>query len=68
MLSSRSVNVFGFISIGIMIIMLLLIWRQAVPPSMYVPFFLVAVGLFIIRIVLRIMVSRAERRGEGEEN
>jgi len=67
MITTKMVNVFGFVSIGIMVILLLLIWQQAVPPSLYIPFFLIAVGLFIVRIVLRVLAGRAERRDEEEE-
>jgi hypothetical protein len=66
MITTRTVNVFGFISIAIMVILLLLIWQQLVPRSLYIPFFLIAIGLFIVRIVLRVIVARAERGGEED--
>lgn len=75
MLNPRFVNVYGFIAIGAMTLMLVLIVAKVVPPRMYTTLFYAAVALFAIRIGLRIALARqkkkeAERSGEekkGEE-
>lgn len=61
MLNQKSVNSFGFIAVGLMAVMLVLIWAQLVPRSMYVPLFLIAAALFLARITLRLVLARQER-------
>jgi Flp pilus assembly protein TadB len=71
MLNPRGVNVYGFVAIGAMTLMLVLVVAKVVPPRMYSPLFYAAVALFAIRIVLRIALARqkkkeAELSGEGK--
>lgn len=66
MITQKTVNVFGFLSIAVMIIMLILIWRQMVPVSYYMPMFIFALALFIIRIVMRVMLTRRQKRPPAE--
>jgi hypothetical protein len=61
MLNQKSVNTFGFIAVGLMAVMLVLIWAQLVPRSMYMPLFLIAAALFLARITLRLVLARQER-------
>ena len=61
MLNQKSVNSFGFIAVGLMAVMLVLIWAQLVPRSMYMPLFLIAAALFLTRITLRLVLARQER-------
>jgi hypothetical protein len=61
MLNQKSVNTFGFVAVGLMAIMLVLIWAQLVPRSMYIPLFLIAAALFLARITLRLVLARQER-------
>jgi hypothetical protein len=61
MLKARTVNIYGFIAIGIMLLMLVLIWAQLVPRSMYISMFLVAVALFLIRVTMRLVLARQAR-------
>ncbi len=61
MLNQKSVNTFGFVAVGLMAIMLVLIWAQLVPRSMYMPLFLIAAALFLARITLRLVLARQER-------
>ncbi len=60
-ITARTVNNLGYISITVMMAMLLLLWFGIVPESFTVPFFVVALGLFLTRIVLRIKLARSER-------
>jgi hypothetical protein len=58
----KALNTFGYISIGIMTVMLLLLWFNIVPQSLTIPFFVVALGLFLVRLVLRIRLAMIERK------
>jgi len=72
MLNARAVNIYGTVAIGAMLLMLLLVRMRVVPPRLYFPLFYVAVALFAIRIVLRVMLARQEKKksegvtGEGK--
>ena len=71
MLSPRAVNVYGFIAIGVMTLMLVLVVAKVVPPRMYSALFYAAAGLFAVRIILRIVLARQQRKeaelsGEGK--
>ncbi len=61
MISYKTVNIYGFVSIGIMLLMLLLIWAKRVPQEYYLTLFLVALALFLIRIALRLILARQQR-------
>ena len=61
MINSKTVNIYGFVSIGLMTLMLVLIWAGLVPRTMYMPLFLVAAALFMVRITLRLVLARQER-------
>ena len=62
MLSPRGVNVYGFIAIGAMTLMLVLVVAKVVPPRMYTWLFYAAAALFAIRIGLRIALARQKKR------
>jgi Flp pilus assembly protein TadB len=61
MLSQKSVNTFGFVAVGLMALMLVLIWARLVPHTMYLPLFLIAAALFLARVTLRLVLARQER-------
>ncbi|MBX2992488.1 MAG: hypothetical protein KF749_15150 [Bacteroidetes bacterium] len=61
-ITPKTVAVFGYISIPVMLIMLALLWFRIVPDTLTIPFFSIALGLFLVRIVLRIQLARNERR------
>jgi hypothetical protein len=62
MLSPRGVNAYGFIAIGAMTLMLVLVVAKVVPPRMYTPLFYAAAALFLVRIGLRIALARQKKR------
>jgi Flp pilus assembly protein TadB len=62
MLSPRAVNVYGFVAIGAMTIMLVLYYEHVVPPRMGMILFYAAAALFAIRIVLRIALARQKKK------
>jgi hypothetical protein len=64
MLSPRWVNMYGYLFLGIVVVMLALVWFKLVPQTMYVPLFLVALTLYLIRITLRLLLERQRRLQE----
>jgi hypothetical protein len=68
MISARTVNIYGFVSIAVMAVLLALIVFEQVSRSMYVPFFIVAAVLFAIRIVLRVLLARQQRKARAVQS
>jgi hypothetical protein len=62
MISAKTVNIYGFVSIAVMAVLLALIVFEQVSRSMYLPFFIIAAVLFAIRIVLRVLLARQKRK------
>ncbi len=67
MISHKAVNTYGYISIGVMLVLLALVWFEVVPKSLYIPLFLVAAALFVGRLVLRVLLVRQLRRKNEEQ-
>lgn len=67
MLNARIVEIYGYVAIVIMAIMLGLIWFEKVPQSYYVTMFLVAAALFLIRITLRLILARQQKALKEEQ-
>ena len=67
MIERRSVNIYGYISLVVILALLALVWFQLVPKSMYMPLFGVAVVLYLIRITLRLLLERQRRIQEREK-
>ncbi len=65
MLTSNFVNRYGWVSLGIMGILLVLMWLRVIPESLYLVMFIVAASLFSGRIILRVMLLKHERRSES---
>ncbi len=63
MITAKTVEKYGYVSLAIMILLLILVWLKQVPDTLIVPLFLFAVALFVGRIVLRIIVARQKRSG-----
>ncbi len=61
MISPKTVAIYGYVAIAVMVVMLALIWFEKVPQSMYMTFFLIAAALFLIRVTLRLVIARQER-------
>jgi hypothetical protein len=66
-LTLKTVNIYGFFSIALMIVMLLLIWTKWVPGSWFFPMFVAAFVLFLGRVALRLIVARQSRRAKRQE-
>jgi len=60
-LTTRTINNFGYVSITIMMGLLLLLWFKVVPESWTIPFFIIALALFGVRVIMRIKLARNER-------
>jgi hypothetical protein len=68
MISQKVVNIYGFVAIGLMAIMLTLMLTNTVPREMRYTLVLIAAALVITRIALRLIVARrtrAELRQKG---
>jgi len=61
-LTSKTVNNFGYVSVVIMLTLLVLVWFRLVPDSFTIPFFVIALVLFVVRLVLRIRLATLERQ------
>ena len=61
-------TIYGFVSITIMLILLILIWFRLVPETYYWPFFIIAALLFLTRVVLRFKAARDEKRISISDN
>jgi hypothetical protein len=66
MLNSRIVTLYGFVAIAIMAGMLILMWTGVAPRSMFVPMCLIAAALFLIRVTMRLILTR-QARADAEE-
>jgi uncharacterized membrane protein YfcA len=65
-ITSRGVNLYGFIAIALMLVMVGVVFFRVVPRSWHFPLFAVALTLFMIRIALRLVLAR-QKRLEDEE-
>lgn len=61
MLTQRFVTIYGIVGLLVMVILLALIGFKQVPESLSIPFFGIAIVLFIGRLVLRYLLIRKER-------
>jgi len=66
MLNPRLVDIYGYVAVAAMAVMLLLIVTKAVPQRMVMPMFYVAAALFAVRIVLRVIQAR-QRAMQGDQ-
>jgi hypothetical protein len=60
-LDRQTLNISGFITVGIMAVMFGLAYSRLVPETLTIPFFVVALLLLIVRVVMRVIVARRER-------
>ena len=67
MITAKFVNMYGWVGVSIMALLLVLVWLKVLPKSLYIVAFLVAVSLFVGRVVLRLLLTREERRLRTEE-
>lgn len=67
MITPRWVNIYGYVFLVIVVAMLVLVWFRIVPQSMFVPLFLIALVLYMVRITLRLLLERQRRLQEKEK-
>lgn len=67
MITPRWVSIYGYVFLVVVVAMLVLVWFKLVPESMFVPLFLVALVLYLIRITLRLLLDRQRRLQEREK-
>ena len=64
MVTAKFVNLYGWISLGVMGGLLALMWLRIIPESLYLTMLIIAASLFSGRIILRVMLPRQERQSE----
>jgi len=67
-LTPKAVNTYGYVSIALMLLMVVVILMQWVPRSWFYPLFAVAVTLYMARITMRLILARQERVARKEQN
>jgi hypothetical protein len=65
-ITPRFVNTYGYVFLVVVIALCLVVWLQLVPRSMYIPLFLVALVLYLVRITLRLVLERQRRVQQRE--
>ena len=68
MITERTLNIYGFASIAIMLLLLALVWLQVVPTTWYYPLFFFAAALFVTRLVLRFIHARQKSKLSKKED
>ena len=61
-INSRFVTIYGFVSIAVLLLLLVLVWLHLADSSLHTPILLFAALLVVSRILLRIIVNRRTRR------
>ncbi len=61
MLTRKAVDTYGIVAIFIVLVLLLLVMFRQVPETMYLPLFLIALALFLVRVTMRLLYHRQER-------
>jgi hypothetical protein len=60
-ITHKAANTYGYISIAIMLVLLVLVLLQAVPKAWHMPLFGIALALYLVRITLRLILARQAR-------
>lgn len=68
MLTQKTVNTLGIISLALMLGLLLIVLFELVPRWLYQPLFFAAVGLFLVRMVLRFMLARQQKAEDASSD
>ena len=68
MITQKTVALYGWITLSLLIVLLVLVWTGQVGAEMRLPVLIVAGVLVISRVVLRFLAARGEarKRGDGE--
>jgi hypothetical protein len=68
MINQRTVALYGWISLGILLVLLVLVWTDLVGPEMRIPVLILAGILVASRVVMRILAARGHaQKTEGGE-
>ena len=67
MLTRKFVTVYGFVGIGVMAVLLMLLWFKLVPESWFIPLFAVALVIWASRVIMRMMLAKKERSEESAQ-
>jgi hypothetical protein len=66
MITARTLNIFGIISIAFMTLCVVLVWLRLVPRWVDFALFILALSLFVTRLILRIKLLREGRKASAE--
>ena len=67
MISERTVAIYGWITLGILVILLIIVWTDTVGPELQRPILIVAGVLLLSRIVLRTLSRRRTTDKSNED-
>lgn len=66
MISQKTVNLYGWITLGILVILLVLVWTGHVGPEMRPTVLIIAGVLIISRVILRLFSVRSQAKKGGD--
>ena len=67
MISPRTVDIYGWISLGILVVLLVLVWTNQISQDMRLPVLIVAGVLIVSRLILRLL-SRPSANRKGDDD
>lgn len=65
--SQRTANAFGYISLVVLLLLLILVLLGILPDPLRLPLFFLALALFMVRITLRLLIERQKRAAGKNE-
>ena len=65
MINPRTVAIYGWITLGILVVLLVLVWTNMVGEAMRLPILIVAGVLVVSRLVLRLLARPPRGRNEN---
>ncbi len=68
MITKRGAELYGYVTIALMLIILLLVWFKVVEQSLFVPLLLFACVLFLSRITVRILAARKSKQEASDSS
>lgn len=66
-ITHKAANTYGYIAIGVMVVLLVMVLLKAVPQSWHMPLFGVALALYLVRITLRLVLARQARKEQQDQ-
>jgi len=67
MISQKTVALYGWITLGILVLLLILVWTGSISPEMRLAVLVVAGVLVVSRVILRVLSARGNAGKSGNE-